>query len=141
MIEFVKACAWITMSGAVAYWYFFRDDPEHKERFPVLNGARRVLRFHLGSAAFGAAVIAICQFIRYLLACVDYYTKDLQDTNFVYKVAIKCAQCAMWCLQKTIEFISYFGFVYIAIEGYSFCAACRKTFGFLLTPKNAAQKE
>ena len=29
--------------------------------------------------------------------------------------------------------------MYIAIEGYSFCAACRKTFGFLLTPKNAAQ--
>jgi len=138
-IEFVKACAWITMSGAVAYWYFFRDDEQHKEKFPVLNAARRVLRFHLGSAAFGSLIIAICQFIRYALATVDYYTKDLQNSNLLYKMAIKCAQCAMWCLQKTIEFISYFGFVYVAIEGYSFCEACRKTFAFLLTPKNAAQ--
>tara|TARA_B110001452_G_scaffold253744_1_gene244722 strand:- start:498 stop:1025 length:528 start_codon:yes stop_codon:yes gene_type:complete len=75
----------------------------------------------------------------YALATVDYYTKDLQNSNLLYKMAIKCAQCAMWCLQKTIEFVSYFGFVYVAIEGYSFCEACRKTFAFLLTPKNAAQ--
>lgn len=76
---------------------------------------------------------------RYCLATIDYYTKDLQNTNMLYKMALKCASCAMWCLQKTIEFISYFGFVYIAMEGGSFCSACKKTFAFLLTPKNAAQ--
>jgi len=138
-IEFIKACAWITMSGAVCYWYFFKDDVENKEKFPLLNSCRRVFRYHLGSAAFGALIIAICQLIRYVLATVDYYTKDLQQQNFVYRLVIKCAQCAMWCLQKTIEFISYFGFIYIALEGMDFCKACRTTFGFLLTPKNAAQ--
>ena len=45
----------------------------------------------------------------------------------------------MWCLQKTIEFISYFGFVFIALEGQNFCQACKNTFAFLLEPKNAAQ--
>ena len=139
VVEFIKACAWITMSGAVCYWYFFKDDADKHERFPLLNSCRRVMRFHLGSAAFGALILAICQLIRYILATVDWYTKDLQDKNLLFKMAIKCSQCAMWCLQKTIEFISYFGFVYVALEGKNFCWSCKETFKFLLTPKNAAQ--
>ena len=125
--------------SAVSYWYFFRDDNDHHETYPILNAARRVFRYHLGSAAFGAGIIAICQFIRYVLATIDYYTKDLQEQNILYKLAIKCAQCAMWCLKKTIEFVSYYGFVYIAMDGYSFCPACRKTFAFLVVPKHAVQ--
>ena len=139
LIEFIKACAWITMSGAVCYWYFFRESPEHTEKYPLFNSARRVMQYHVGSAAFGALVITICQLIRYALATLDYYTKDLQDANFLYKMIVKCAQCGMWCLQKTIEFISYFGFIYIALQGTNFCMSCKKTFEFLLVPKNAAQ--
>ena len=142
VVEFIRACTWITMSGAVCYWFFFhgRDDAADKqERFPLLSSCKRVLRYHLGSAAFGALIIAICQLIRYMLATLDYYTKDAQDKNLIFKLAIKCSQCAMWCLQKTIEFVSYFGFVYIALNGTSFCASCKETFKFLLTPKNAMQ--
>jgi len=139
VVEFIKACAWITMSGAVCYWYFFKDDKDKQEKFPLLNSCRRVMRYHLGSAAFGAFVIAVCQLIRYMLATLDWYTKDLQNSNLVFRMAIKCSQCAMWCLQKTIEFVSYFGFVYIALEGKNFCWSCKETFKFLLTPKNAMQ--
>lgn len=139
VVEFIKACAWITMSGAVCYWYFFKDDKDKYETYPLLSSCRRVMRYHLGSAAFGALIIAICQLVRYMLATLDWYTKDLQDSNLVFKMAIKCSQCAMWCLQKTIEFVSYFGFVYIALEGKNFCWSCKETFKFLLTPKNAIQ--
>jgi len=139
VVEFVKACAWITMSGAVCYWYFFKDDPEKKEAFPLLNSCRRVVRYHLGSAAFGALVIAICQLLRYMLATLNFYTQKLQEDNLLFKMALKCASCCVWCLEKTIEFVSYFGFVYIALEGKNFCWSCRETFKFLLTPKNAAQ--
>ena len=139
VVEFIKACAWITMSGAVCYWYFFKDDADKQEKFPLLNSCRRVMRYHLGSAAFGAFVIAVCQLIRYMLATLDWYTKDLQDSNLFFRMAIKCSQCAMYCLQKTIEFVSYFGFVYIALEGKNFCWSCKETFKFLLTPKNAVQ--
>ena len=139
VVEFIKACAWITMSGAVCYWYFFKDDKDKQESYPLLNSCRRVMRYHLGSAAFGAFVIAVCQLIRYMLATLDWYTKDLQNSNLVFRMAIKCSQCAMWCLQKTIEFVSYFGFVYVALEGKNFCWSCKETFKFLLSPKNAMQ--
>ena len=139
VVEFIRACTWITMSGAVCYWYFFKEEKSKHESYPLLSSCRRVLRYHLGSAAFGALIIAICQLVRYMLATLDYYTKDLQQTNLVFRLAFKCSQCAMWCLQKTIEFVSYFGFVYIALNGTSFCASCKDTFKFLLTPKNAMQ--
>ena len=34
-------------------------------------------------------------------------TKEQQKGNLVMKLALKCAQCCMWCLQKTVEFVSY----------------------------------
>ena len=35
----------------------------------------------------------------------------------VLKLGMKCVQCCMWCLQKTVEFVSFYGYVYVAIEG------------------------
>ena len=52
---------------------------------------------------FGSLVIAICQLIRYVLTAIDYYTQDLQEKNIWLKLVMKCAQCVMFCLQKTIE--------------------------------------
>lgn len=49
----------------------------------------------------------------------------------------RCSQCAVYCLQKTIEFISYFGYIFVATRGESFCKACASTFGFVI--KNMAQ--
>merc|ERR1719230_1869969 len=37
----------------------------------------------------------------------------------------------MFCLQKTIEFISYFGYIFVATKGVGFCNACVKTFAFV----------
>ena len=133
--EFVKACGWTTMSGAVAYGFFYMGDKaetsETTVRFPICNAMARVVRYHIGSMLFGSCIIAICQLIRYILATIDYYTKDLQNKNLLFKLVIKCAQCAAWCLQKTIEFISYYGYVYVAIDGIGFCQACAATFKFV----------
>lgn len=133
--EFVKACGWTTMSGAVAYGFFYMGEKAEKSevtvRFPICNAMARVVRYHIGSMLFGSCIIAICQLIRYILATIDYYTKDLQQKNLLFKLVIKCAQCAAWCLQKTIEFISYYGYVYVAIDGIGFCQACAATFKFV----------
>ena len=133
--EFVKACGWTTMSGAVAYGFFYMGEKaetsETTVRFPICNAMARVVRYHIGSMLFGSCIIAICQLIRYILATIDYYTKDLQQKNLLFKLVIKCAQCAAWCLQKTIEFISYYGYVYVAIDGIGFCQACAATFKFV----------
>ena len=32
------------------------------------------------------------------------------------KLAMKCAHCCTWCLQKTVEFVSYYG-MGIGVQG------------------------
>jgi len=83
--------------------------------------------------AVGSFIIALCQLIRIVLKLIDRATKQEQNANLLLKLAMKCGQCAMWCLQKTVEFISFYGYIFVAIDGSSFCKACKDTFVLVAT--------
>ena len=36
------------------------------------------------------------------------------------------------CIQKTIENITYYGFIFVAMRGENFCRACGSTFVFII---------
>jgi hypothetical protein len=137
-LQFFRATTWTSMAGAISKWYVEQKKAEPGCCTFGLGGENlramtcMVVTKHLGSMAFGALVIAICQLIRVVLQAFDYYTKDLQKSNFLLKMVVKCSQCVMWCLQKTIEFVSYYGFIFVALEGKGFCEACYITFKFIL---------
>jgi hypothetical protein len=141
LINWIAAIAWASMSCAVAYWFTYDNAPgaEHKccktgTGFTRLASATwTITSKHLGSLAVGAFVIALCQTLRLGMKLLDSMTQQAQDKNFMLKVAMKCMQCCMWCLQKTVEFVSFYGYVYVAIEGCSFCWACKQTFQLVLS--------
>lgn len=81
--------------------------------------------------AFGSALVAICQLIRLIIHLIDQATKDAQEKSMLLRLIIKCTQCCVWCLEKTIEFISSYAYVFVAIEGKNFCAGCKDTFKLL----------
>ena len=136
LVNFCKAITWTSMSCAVAYWFVADNKPgEGTTCCKAGTGATRlwdatwtIVSKHTGSMAVGSFIIALCQTVRIVLKAVDNATKAEQDKNLMFKLIIKCSQCAMWCLQKTVEFISYYGYVFVAIEGDSFCRACKETF-------------
>ena len=132
VLNFVQLVAWLVMSGAVCWWYFLRKDDAHKTRIPILRSLGRTMKYHLGSAAFAALIIAICQFLRAVMEYVDRQTRLYQDKNKVLKLIMKCAKCAMWCIEKTVRFISAYGLVFVALEGRNFCGACFSTFKFIV---------
>jgi len=72
----------------------------------------------------------VVKLVKWALTTIDYYTKDLQGTNLALRLLLKCSQCCIWCLEKTIRFITKYGYIFVAIEGSSFCPACFKTMGF-----------
>jgi len=130
--------AWVCQSGAVAQWFFSSEATQ--EAIPFGCGFRavwsshwRAVRYHVGSVAFGSAIITVCNLIRIVLATIDYYTRELQQNNLVLKVVMKCAQCCMWCMERTIQFISYHGYVFVAMEGVGFCRGCAETFKLIAT--------
>ena len=132
-LESLNNIGWTSMSGSVSHWYFFREDPEARTRVPLLRSLGRTLRYHLGSIFFGSFIIAVIQLIRLILMAIDRYTKKQQKANFALKLAIKCTQCCMWCLEKTVKFITAYCYIYVAMQGSGFCRSCFATFGLIIS--------
>jgi len=136
-IEVITNISWTAMSGAVSHWFFFRESAEHKTRAPLLRSLGRVLCYHLGTIVFGAFIVGVIKLIRLVLMIIDKYTKDLQKSNPLFWLIIKCTQCCMYCLEKTIKFITNYAYIYVALQGSGFCKACFQTFSLIFA--NPAQ--
>jgi len=130
MIQFVSGVAWCTMSSTVYWWYFFYKNKAEKQSFMISRNLARTLFFHTGSIAFSAFIIALCDMLR---AACAYLEKQMGPTNnMMVKLAFKALNCCLACLKKTVKFISYYGLVWVACQGTSFCGGCFKTFFFFL---------
>ena len=112
LINFTRMGLWAAMSGAVCHWYFFIHDAKERGRRPIWRSVYMVGRYHIGSVAFAALIVAICQLVRLILSFIDKKTKGLQEKNLVLKLTMKSVQCCMYCFEKTVRFISEFGLVY-----------------------------
>jgi len=138
----VRAVAWTTMAGVVAAWY--AEQIRHPAK-PCCRGCPSlglcaigsslwtVLSRHLGSMAFGAGVIAICNLLQLALQALEYVVEKsgASERQRLLKLVVKCLQCCVYCITKTVSFISFYGFIYVAVEGDGFCWSCKKAFGLL----------
>jgi len=126
--QFILACAQLAMAGAIATWYFTRD--RKTLSFTFLKSVWRVIRYHLGTAAFGSLIIAFVQFLRAILTYVERKTKD--RTGVIVELVLKCCMCCLWCLEKCLKFLNKNAYIETAIFGYNFCTAARRAFSLLL---------
>lgn len=102
----------------------------------VLKGIKWVWRFHLGSLAMGAFLIALVQFIRIIF---EYYKKQIEKANKenpAIKAILCCTSYLLDCLERFIKFITKNAYIQIALTGKSFCPAAWN--GFFLVIQNAA---
>jgi len=139
----VMSSSYTTLSRACAVWFFSHGvdeaSGEVKQKGSFFFGTRVVLVCfwcviwkHLGSIAFGSAILTLMTVLRIVLNLISYYTKDLQKSNCLLRMVICCTQCCLYCLDRTVKFITYYGYIFVAIEGSTFCGACISTFGFIM---------
>ena len=127
------------MASAVGYWFVVDNAPNAPQARSgrclgpagcglcrLLDSTLTVCTKHLGSMAFGSLIVAACQLVRICLKAVEM--SDAGKQGLLMRLVLKCAQCAMLCLHKSVEFVSYYGYVYVALEGGSFCKGCKSTF-------------
>lgn len=135
--QLIIAISATTVAGAVSSWYWASEfEKEKKKKMPkrpVLAALRRTFRFHLGSLAFGAFIIAVVQLIRAALAYIDKQTQTLQKKNKMIKYIMMAVQCCLWCFEKILKFITKNAYIIIALKGSSFCTATRDGFVILIT--------
>ena len=105
MNAFIMGVAQFVIAASACIWYFEvgSDTGAHG---CVGRGIKWAFRYHLGSVAFGAALIAICQMIRTLF---EYYRRKIQSMAGDSKI-VKCLLCytsyCLWLLEKCIKFIT-----------------------------------
>lgn len=128
--QLIQAISMCTIAGAGAEYYWTRDKSE-LSRLPVARSFYRVCRYHLGSLAFGALIIAIIQFVRICLEYLDKKTKNLQASNFAIKLFMKAVKCCLCILEKVVKYISRNAYIVVAMKGKSFCSATVNAFKLL----------
>lgn len=129
---FIVALEYTTTAGAVAAYFFSSPGKKKVPRLAVLRSLGRTVRYHLGSLALGSLLVAVIQFLRYLIKKVS---KRINKTrNRTIKAVEKVANFVLWILEKIIKYINKNAYIVMSIQGKGFCASAKR--GFLLLLEN-----
>ncbi|XP_076661581.1 choline transporter-like protein 1 isoform X1 [Halictus rubicundus] len=122
--EFLLGCQHVVVACAVARWFFTRD----KKRLScaVSRGFGYLVRYHLGTVAFGALVIGIVRLIRAIISFVQNRLKRYD--NDLVRGILCCCQCCLWCFECALKFLTRNAYIETAIYGCNFCTGGRKAF-------------
>ncbi|CAG4925770.1 unnamed protein product [Colias eurytheme] len=109
------------------YWTFHKRDLPF---FTLTSGIYRTLRFHLGTVAFGALIIAIVRVIRVILEYIDNKAKKFD--NIIARCVLCCCKCFFWCLENFLKFINKNAYIMCAVHGKNFCKSAHDAFSLLM---------
>ncbi|KAI4494036.1 hypothetical protein M0802_009303 [Mischocyttarus mexicanus] len=124
LCEFFLGCQHMVVALSVAQWFFTRD--KKKLSLTVTKGFGYLVRYHLGTIAFGALIIGIVRLARAMLSFVQNRLKKF-DNCFV-KGILCCCQCCLWCFECALKFLTRNAYIETAIYGCNFCTGGKKAF-------------
>jgi len=135
---FIIGCAQFIIAAAAVVWYFEKggkSDSAGKDA--IRTGVYWIFRYHMGSIAFGALIIAIMQVIKILF---EYFRRKVEKAsggNTCVVCLCKIARCCVWCLDCCVKYITKNAYIQVALTSKSFCPAAWATFWLIV--RNAAR--
>jgi hypothetical protein len=85
---------------------------------PIGSSLWRLIRYHLGSVAFGSFIIALIQLIRMIMQYVEKkLSKKGGPIAGIMGPILKCCQCCLWCFEKCMKFLNRNAYIEVAIYG------------------------
>lgn len=128
---FLIGCSQFILAVACATWYFTHT-ADSGGSASIMKGFKWIVRYHLGSIAFGSLTIAICEFIKYMF---EYYRKKMTGRLFNNAV-LKCflwstRYCLNW-LNRVVKYISKMAYIQMALTSSNFCMSAWKAFILIL---------
>ncbi|KAK3925681.1 Choline transporter-like protein 1 [Frankliniella fusca] len=125
--QFIVSCQHMVIAGAVSAWFFTRNK-DHLDA-PLSNSFYNLVRYHLGSVAFGSLLIAIVQMARAVLAWIQARLKG--SDNDISKCLFRTCQCCLYCFEKILKYLTRNAFIEISMYGHNFCRAGEQAFKML----------
>jgi hypothetical protein len=123
--EFSIAFTQCSLAGAVAFWYFAKNDSKLNPKF-VIIGLKNAATYHSGSIALGSLIVAIIQLIKYYLEYLAEQQKKAK--NKAMELVFRCLAYVIYCVEKCVKFLNKNAYIQIAILGKKFCFAAKDAF-------------
>ena len=124
VFTFIESLQFTAVAGAVCDWYFTPDKSKRQglcdSTMVLIRSYARILRFHLGSMAFGSLVVAIVKTIRYILQYVSAQIQAQFPGNKVVKILLAVVNCCVMCFERLIKYLTETAYIQIALWGNSF---------------------
>jgi hypothetical protein len=120
--QFIIASGNFVISGTVTSWYFTQTGVEPDA--PSAGFLRSVyiyVRYHMGTVAFGALIIAIVQMCRIVLEAIKRQYGE--SAGSIGKFIMRCFSCCLYCLEKCLKYINKNAYIITNLHGYPFCSA------------------
>jgi len=126
---FISGVLQVTVAGAVSAWYFSRDITGYGKSVgsPAIISFGRALTMSLGSIAFGSLILAVVQFLNFLLRM----SKKANAKNKLVSIIVGIAQCCLGCLTALIKWVDRWAYIYIAMYGDNFCSSAKNSFNLI----------
>lgn len=123
--EFIVAMGQIIVAMCLSSYYFTRD----KSRIgnsTVFWATGMILRYHVGTVAFGSMIVAIVRMIRAYITYLEKYSAG--GGNKLKRMVLRCLQCFMACIERCIKYINFNAYIQTCIWGTGFCFSAKNAF-------------
>jgi hypothetical protein len=109
----------VTASGLIATWYYAGscNMPPH----PTLASFKRATTTSFGSICFGSLIVAVIQFMRWILES----SRNDDDNNGFLRCVV---DCLLRCIEDIVQYFNRYAFVHIAIYGCGYIEGAKRTF-------------
>ncbi len=141
LIKNIVIFYYMVMAHVFAEWYFAVEDEEGNgaklrgndrnefSKHPIYKAVYRICRYHLGSIAFGAFIVAAVKFINAVLTYLQ--GKCAKKSNPLAVAIFSCVKCCLKCLECCLDVLSKHGLIFTAIYATPFCHSCGNAFKML----------
>lgn len=125
LFTFIDALQFTALAGAVCDWYFCMDKGKRQGGLDaattLFRSYMRLVRYHLGSIAFGSFVVAVVKSIKYILAYISSQIQAQFPGNVAIKILIAVLNCCVACFERLVKYLTETAYIQIAIWGRNFC--------------------
>ena len=127
--NFIVALGDVMVALTVAKYYFTRQKWKIGS-WSVIHSVWQVVRYHIGTCAYGSLLIASIQLIRVAIAKARRAAK--RSNNKLAQCVLCWCACCFACLEGCLQFISKNAYIQTAIFSTPFCISSRKAY-YLIT--------
>jgi len=124
IFTFINSLQFTAVAGAVCDWYFTPDKSKRQglldSSMTLIRSYARILRYHLGSMAFGSLVVAIVKTIRYILMYISAQIQAQFPNSKLVKILVAVVNCCVACFERLIKYLTETAYIQIALWGTSF---------------------